>query len=451
MPTIMDLRSTLNLPKTDFPMKANLPQAEPRRLEQWKAEGLYGQVRKAREGASLLRPPRRPPLRQRPHPPGHRPQQDPEGRGGAQPVDGRQRRALRAGLGLPRPPHRAAGRPEPRPEEEGHVGGRLPPGLPRVRREVRADPARGVRAPGRAGRVGGPVPHHGSRATRPRSCGSSPASWRRASSTRPRSPSTGASPTARRWPRPRSSTTSSTPARRSTCASPLPESGAGQARGTSLRLWAERVGLGGHLDNDALDAARQPRPGLPSGRGLRVLSRLTARRTSWWWRRRWRSAPSKRWGLALGASPRRGQGRGVRRRPLPPSLDRPRLPGRARRLRHPRHRHRRRAHRPRPRLGRLPHRRALRPRHLLPGGRGGPLPARGGALRGQEGLRRQPRGRGLPAGQGRAPRERQGDALLPDLLALQEPDHLPRHRAVVHRPRRRGPAPRAGARGHPAR
>src|SRR5262245_49774324 len=50
MPTIMDLRSTLNLPKTDFPMKANLPQAEPRRLERWKAEGLYAQVRKAREG-----------------------------------------------------------------------------------------------------------------------------------------------------------------------------------------------------------------------------------------------------------------------------------------------------------------------------------------------------------------------------------------------------------------
>ncbi len=50
MTTIMDLRSTLNLPKTDFPMKANLPQAEPKRLEQWKAEGLYGRVRKAREG-----------------------------------------------------------------------------------------------------------------------------------------------------------------------------------------------------------------------------------------------------------------------------------------------------------------------------------------------------------------------------------------------------------------
>ena len=45
-----DLRSTLNLPKTDFPMKANLSQAEPRRLEQWKAQDLYGQIRAARKG-----------------------------------------------------------------------------------------------------------------------------------------------------------------------------------------------------------------------------------------------------------------------------------------------------------------------------------------------------------------------------------------------------------------
>jgi isoleucyl-tRNA synthetase len=45
-----DLRSTLNLPRTDFPMKANLPQAEPRRLTQWKAEDLYGRIRAARKG-----------------------------------------------------------------------------------------------------------------------------------------------------------------------------------------------------------------------------------------------------------------------------------------------------------------------------------------------------------------------------------------------------------------
>ncbi len=32
------------LPKTDFPMKADLPQREPKRLEKWKAEGLYQRV-----------------------------------------------------------------------------------------------------------------------------------------------------------------------------------------------------------------------------------------------------------------------------------------------------------------------------------------------------------------------------------------------------------------------
>ena len=50
MTTTQDLRSTLNLPRTDFPMKANLPQAEPRRLAQWTADGLYAKVRAARKG-----------------------------------------------------------------------------------------------------------------------------------------------------------------------------------------------------------------------------------------------------------------------------------------------------------------------------------------------------------------------------------------------------------------
>ena len=36
-----DLKSTLNLPRTDFPMKANLPQAEPAQLERWEKEGIY--------------------------------------------------------------------------------------------------------------------------------------------------------------------------------------------------------------------------------------------------------------------------------------------------------------------------------------------------------------------------------------------------------------------------
>ena len=45
-----DYRSTVFLPKTDFPMKAGLPQKEPVIAARWKEEDLYGQVRKAREG-----------------------------------------------------------------------------------------------------------------------------------------------------------------------------------------------------------------------------------------------------------------------------------------------------------------------------------------------------------------------------------------------------------------
>ena len=48
----MDLKSTINLPKTGFPMKANLPQNEPKILARWEATGLYEQVREARKGAT---------------------------------------------------------------------------------------------------------------------------------------------------------------------------------------------------------------------------------------------------------------------------------------------------------------------------------------------------------------------------------------------------------------
>ena len=40
----MDYKSTLNLPKTDFPMKANLPQREPEMLTWWEQQKLYEQI-----------------------------------------------------------------------------------------------------------------------------------------------------------------------------------------------------------------------------------------------------------------------------------------------------------------------------------------------------------------------------------------------------------------------
>jgi len=47
----LDLKSTINLPKTAFPMKANLPQNEPKILARWEETGLYERIREARKGA----------------------------------------------------------------------------------------------------------------------------------------------------------------------------------------------------------------------------------------------------------------------------------------------------------------------------------------------------------------------------------------------------------------
>jgi isoleucyl-tRNA synthetase len=46
----VDLKKTVNLPKTDFPMKANLPTAEPKMLEHWEATRLYQRIRESRAG-----------------------------------------------------------------------------------------------------------------------------------------------------------------------------------------------------------------------------------------------------------------------------------------------------------------------------------------------------------------------------------------------------------------
>ncbi len=50
----LDIKQTINLPKTDFPMKANLPQNEPVRLAIWEKENLYGQIRAARAKAPIF-------------------------------------------------------------------------------------------------------------------------------------------------------------------------------------------------------------------------------------------------------------------------------------------------------------------------------------------------------------------------------------------------------------
>ena len=46
----MNYKKTLNLPKTDFPMKASLVQREPEQLKEWEQTDLYGQIRRDSKG-----------------------------------------------------------------------------------------------------------------------------------------------------------------------------------------------------------------------------------------------------------------------------------------------------------------------------------------------------------------------------------------------------------------
>ena len=48
----MDYKDTLNLPRTGFPMKADLVTREPQRLERWRASRLYERIQTARSGAA---------------------------------------------------------------------------------------------------------------------------------------------------------------------------------------------------------------------------------------------------------------------------------------------------------------------------------------------------------------------------------------------------------------
>lgn len=46
------LRDSLNLPQTDFPMRAGLPKQEPVWVQRWEEEGIYNRIRERREGAT---------------------------------------------------------------------------------------------------------------------------------------------------------------------------------------------------------------------------------------------------------------------------------------------------------------------------------------------------------------------------------------------------------------
>ena len=77
-----DYKDTLFLPKTDFPMRANLSQREPEFLKFWYDIDVYGRLRRAEEkeqGQALFHPSRRAALREREHPYRNRDEQDSQG------------------------------------------------------------------------------------------------------------------------------------------------------------------------------------------------------------------------------------------------------------------------------------------------------------------------------------------------------------------------------------
>src|SRR5437764_365678 len=52
--TAKNYKETLNLPRTDFPMKANLATREPELLKKWEDERLYQQIQQSRKDKELF-------------------------------------------------------------------------------------------------------------------------------------------------------------------------------------------------------------------------------------------------------------------------------------------------------------------------------------------------------------------------------------------------------------
>jgi len=50
----MNYKDTLHLPKTDFPMKADLVTREPERLKIWEEQGLYERIQEVRKESPLF-------------------------------------------------------------------------------------------------------------------------------------------------------------------------------------------------------------------------------------------------------------------------------------------------------------------------------------------------------------------------------------------------------------
>ena len=152
-------KDTLNLPRTDFPMKASLQTAEPAAIARWDETGLYGRIREQSRGRPRFVLHDGPPYA--------------NGRihlGTALNkilkdfiVKARTMAGfdapLHPGVGLSRPPHRATGGPGARPTQARDERHRVPAGMPCVCRSLRRSHANGFQAAGHTRAMGDAVSH----------------------------------------------------------------------------------------------------------------------------------------------------------------------------------------------------------------------------------------------------------------------------------------------------
>ncbi len=161
-----DYSETLFLPKTDFPMRAGLPQKEPEILARWLALGLYERLREAARGRPKFILHDGPPYANGNIHIGHALNKI------LKDVVTRSQQMLGydsnyvPGLGLPRPADRMEDRggvPRQGQEQGRGAGGRIPPRMPRLRRALDRGAAGRVQAARRRGRLGASLLDHGLR------------------------------------------------------------------------------------------------------------------------------------------------------------------------------------------------------------------------------------------------------------------------------------------------
>ncbi len=104
-----DYKSTLALPKTAFPMKANLAKREPETLKRWDEMGLYARLMEERKDKPLWVLHDGPPYATGRVHLGDGAQQDSQGFRGAVALDARLSDAVRSRMGLSRDADRAQG------------------------------------------------------------------------------------------------------------------------------------------------------------------------------------------------------------------------------------------------------------------------------------------------------------------------------------------------------